>query len=178
MNGELFDTDAFEPTPAAAMARLAAVRPGEYARTRNHLEGAVTRLSPYITHGLLTLPGVLQAVLQRHPGLPVQHKLVYELGWREYFHHVWRHEGEGIFASLHTGPLPDENYARELPADLREARTGVPVVDSAVRELYACTTTRACGWRLTPSTCARCTGALALTGCSATCSTVTWPATI
>jgi deoxyribodipyrimidine photo-lyase len=137
MNGELFDSDPFEPTPAAAQARLAAVRPAEYARTRNHLEGAVTRLSPYITHGQLALPGVLQAVLQRHPGLPVQHKLVYELGWREYFHHVWQHLGDGIFESLHAGPLPDEAYSRHLPADLLEARTGVPVVDQAVRELVA-----------------------------------------
>jgi len=137
MSGQLFDTEPFEPTPAAARARLAAVRPGEYARTRNHLDGAVTRLSPYLTHGLLTLPEVLGAVLQHRPGLPVQNKLVYEFGWREYFHHVWQHEGDAIFESLHAGPLPEHAYARELPADLREARTGVPVVDQAVRMLYA-----------------------------------------
>jgi deoxyribodipyrimidine photo-lyase len=136
MTPGLFDSEPFEPTPAAARARLAAVRPGEYARTRNHLDGAVSRLSPYITHGLLTLPEVLDGVLQRHPGLPVQHKWVYELGWREYFHHVWHHEGDGILQSLHEGPLPGRAYARELPADLREARTGVPVADQAVRELY------------------------------------------
>jgi deoxyribodipyrimidine photo-lyase len=33
--------------------------------------------------------------------------------------------------------LPDSAYASELPIDVREARTGVPVVDTAVRELYA-----------------------------------------
>lgn len=136
MTGDLFGTPGFEPTPEAAAARLAAVRPGEYARTRNHLEGAVTRLSPYVAHGFLTLPEVLQGVLQRHR-LNVQHKFVYELGWREYFHHVWAHEGEGILDSLHEGPLPDAAYARELPRDLRERRTGVPAVDAAVRELYA-----------------------------------------
>jgi deoxyribodipyrimidine photo-lyase len=42
-----------EPTAQAAQARLAAVRPDAYAQTRNALDGAVTRLSPYITHGLL-----------------------------------------------------------------------------------------------------------------------------
>ena len=41
----------FAPTMAAAHAALAAVRPGEYARSRNALDGASTRLSPYITHG-------------------------------------------------------------------------------------------------------------------------------
>jgi deoxyribodipyrimidine photo-lyase len=33
--------------------------------------------------------------------------------------------------------LPEDAYAKTLPADIREGRTGVPVVDCAVRELYA-----------------------------------------
>ncbi|MCI1191715.1 deoxyribodipyrimidine photolyase [Calidifontimicrobium sp. SYSU G02091] len=128
--------DDFPPTLDAARARLAAIRPDAYARTRNRLDGAVTRLSPYLTHGFLTLRDVAAVLAERH-ALPVQHKLVYELGWRAYFRHAWRHLGDGIFASLHPGPLPDAAYARELPADVREARTGVPVVDEAVRTLYA-----------------------------------------
>jgi len=133
---DLFDSDDFEPTLAAARARVAAVRPGDYTRTRNNIDGAVTRLSPYITHGFMSLPAVLSAVRQRHP-INDEHKFVYELGWREFFHHVWRHEGEAIFASLHAGPLPDEVYAKQLPDDIRHGATGVPVIDQAVRELYA-----------------------------------------
>ena len=129
-------TAPFEPTLAAAHAALAAVRPADYARTRNALDGAVTELSPYITHGMLTLPEVLAAVTAREP-IELQHMFVFELGWREYFQHVWWHRGEGIFESIHPGPLPDDAYARELPADLVEARTGLPVIDQAVRSLYA-----------------------------------------
>ncbi|MFY8084350.1 MAG: FAD-binding domain-containing protein, partial [Rubrivivax sp.] len=129
-------TDALPPTRSAAWARARRVRPSAYARTRNHLEGAVTGLSPYITHGLLTLPEVLGAVLEREP-LDVQHKLVFELGWREYFRHAWGHLGQGILQSLHPGPCPQEAYAPELPADIRQACTGVPVIDQAVRTLYA-----------------------------------------
>ena len=126
----------FEPTLAAARARIAAVRPAAYARTRNALDGAVTQLSPYITHGFVSLTKVLSGVAAHH-ALDVQHKFVYELGWRAYFRHVWQHRGDGILRSLHEGLLPDEAYARELPADIREARTGVPVIDEAVRTLYA-----------------------------------------
>jgi deoxyribodipyrimidine photo-lyase len=124
------------PTLAAAQARIAAVRPGPYARTRNALDGAVTGLSPYITHGLVSLTDVLSGVATRH-ALDVQHKLLYELGWRAYFRHVWQRHGPGIFESLHTGPLPDSAYASELPADIRAGATGVPVIDQAVRTLYA-----------------------------------------
>ena len=126
----------FEPTLAAAHARIAAVLPGTYARTRNAIEGAVSGLSPYITHGFVTLPEVHDGVAARH-ALDPQHKFVFELGWREYFRHVWAHRGDGIFDSLHPGPLPDEAYARELPGDLRDASTGVRAIDEAVRSLYA-----------------------------------------
>jgi deoxyribodipyrimidine photo-lyase len=126
----------FEPTPAAAHARLASVRPAAYARTRNHLHGAVTRLSPYLTHGLLSLREVVTHLRQNH-GLGLEHKLVQELGWRAWWHHAWQHQGDAIFESLHPGPLPEAAYARELPTDVREACTGVPVIDQAVRTLHA-----------------------------------------
>ncbi|WP_291981526.1 FAD-binding domain-containing protein [Luteitalea sp.] len=128
--------DSFPPTLADADARIAAVHPVAYARTRNALDGAVSGLSPYITHGMVTLAHVLSGVAAQHT-LDVQHKFVSELGWREYFRHVWHHRGDGILHSLHEGPLPDAAYARELPADIRQACTGVPVVDEAVRVLNA-----------------------------------------
>ena len=127
---------AFAPTRSAALARIAAVRPTDYARSRNAIDGAVTQLSPYITHGFVTLPEVLAEVASRHR-LDVQHKFVFELGWREFFRHVWAHRGDAILQSLHAGVLPDEAYAREVPADIRQARTGVPAIDVAVRTLYA-----------------------------------------
>ena len=93
-------------------------------------------MSPYLTHGLITLTAVLEHLLVSHT-LPIQHKLVFELGWRAYFRHVWSHAGEGILTSFHAGACPDESYAQALPEDIRQARTGVPVVDQAVRTLYA-----------------------------------------
>jgi deoxyribodipyrimidine photo-lyase len=123
------------PTLDAARARLAAVRPASYARTRNALDGAVTGLSPYITHGLLSLTDVLAAVEARHP-MDIGHSFVRELGWRAFFRHVWGHRGDGILSPLHEGPMPDTAYAQDLPADIRQGTTGVPVVDRAVRTLY------------------------------------------
>ena len=125
----------FPPTREAALERLAAVRPADYARSRNSLDGAVTRLSPYITHGIVDLPEILATVAARHR-LDIQHKFVYELGWREYFRHVWNDHGDAIFTSLHPGPLPTAAYAQELPDDVRTARTGIPAIDMAVRTLY------------------------------------------
>jgi len=126
----------FPPTRDAALLRVYAIQPSSYARSRNSLDGAVTRLSPYLSHGFISLPQAYAAIAARHEIDP-QHKLVYEFGWREYWHHVWAHRGGGIFESLHQGLLPEDAYATELPGDIREARTGVRVIDRAVRELYA-----------------------------------------
>ena len=128
--------DTFAPTRQAALERLSAVRPGDYARSRNAIEGAVTGLSPYITHGLISLTEVLAGVTAKHP-LDVQHKFVFELGWREYFRHVWAFQGDNIFESLREGLLPQASYSAQLPADIRQAASGVPVIDMAVRTLYA-----------------------------------------
>ena len=125
----------FEPTLEAAHTRLAAVSPEAYARTRNALDGAVTRLSPYLTHGLLSLRDVFDGVHARHP-LDARHKFVFELGWRAYWRHVWEHLGDGIHQSIHIGLLPDDAYQPNMPADVLEARTGIPAIDLAVRELY------------------------------------------
>ena len=125
----------FLPTLEAVHARLDAVDPAAYARSRNHIDGAVTRLSPYLTHGLLTLPEAYRAIHARTP-LEPQGKLVFEFGWRAYHHQVWAHLGERIHRDLHPGLLDASAYAAELPEDVRQAATGIPAIDLAVRELY------------------------------------------
>ena len=126
----------FPPTREAALARIAAVQPAEYSRSRNALNGAVTQLSPYITHGFISLPEVLEGV-RLHHSVRTQDKFVFELGWREYFRHVWQHRGNGIFKSLHEGLLSDEAYTNRIPFDILHASTGVAAIDMAVKTLYA-----------------------------------------
>ena len=58
--------DDFPATAHAAWQRLRAIQPSAYARSRNHLEGAVTRLSPYITHGVLSLGQVARQLQDQH----------------------------------------------------------------------------------------------------------------
>ncbi len=128
----------FAPTRQAALERIAALSPSAYSRTRNALDGAVSGLSPYLTHGIVSLPGVASLVAQKHR-LGYEDKLVFEWGWREFFHHVWEHvaKPEDVFHNMREMRLWPGAYASELPSDIREGRTGVPCIDSAVRQLYA-----------------------------------------
>jgi deoxyribodipyrimidine photo-lyase len=123
----------FPATDAALAARLEAIDPEGYARSRNHLDGAVSQLSPYLTHGFISVPDVVTFLQERH-GLHTEHKFIFELAWREYFHHAWTRIGDGILSSLRHPP--GNGYRTEIPEDLLTASTGVKVIDSAVRTLY------------------------------------------
>ncbi|MFM8336315.1 MAG: deoxyribodipyrimidine photo-lyase, partial [Opitutaceae bacterium] len=70
---------------AAALEQLAAIDPVAYARSRNHVAGAVTGLSPWIRHGVLSLAEVRDAALTRVTRADDAEKLVSELGWRDYW---------------------------------------------------------------------------------------------
>ena len=128
----------FEPNRTAAIGRLQAINPAQYARSRNAIDGAVTGLSPYLTHGMLSLTEAAQNINTRWP-LGFDDKLVFEFGWREFFQHVWGHQKnpDAILQDMH-GTLPWHGvYADRLPLDICQGCTGVPAIDNAVRILYS-----------------------------------------
>ncbi len=120
---------------ADAEHRVKLINPRAYASTRNFLNGAVTRLSPYLTHGFISLADIAPAIEAKYSAEECE-KLLMEFGWREFFQHVWRHLGDGVLSDVRPG-LDGVRYEPTLPDDIVEARTGIPVIDEAVRELYA-----------------------------------------
>jgi deoxyribodipyrimidine photo-lyase len=134
--GDILSTliDLFPPTFADAEHRITLIKPRAYASTRNFLNGAVTRLSPYITHGFVSLADIAPLIEAKYPVEECE-KLLMEFGWREFFQHVWRHLGDGVLRDVKPG-LYGINYSPDFPADIAEARTGIPAIDCAVRELY------------------------------------------
>ncbi len=105
----------------------------EYETSRNFLNGAVTYLSPYITHGYESMPNLVFQFKKQ--GLTPQHKLYAEFGWREYYYHVWSHLGNGIFQDIRPA-LPEVNYQSFLPKDILQAKTGLAPIDLAITTLY------------------------------------------
>ena len=121
----------------AAEQTLGRIDPRRYTKSRNHLRGAVTGLSPYIRHGVLSLAEVRDAVFQRIRSRDEGSKLINELGWRDFWQRMWRDLGDGIHDSqeeLKTGHDP-ASYTRELPEDIRHGRTGLACMDGFQSEL-------------------------------------------
>ena len=90
----------------AAEATLQAIKPASYAKTRNNLDGAVTGLSSYIRHGVLSLAEVRDAALAKANTKAEAEKLVAELGWRDYFQRLYNEIGGDRSRDPPGGPLP------------------------------------------------------------------------
>ncbi|MDW8272666.1 MAG: FAD-binding domain-containing protein [Chitinophagales bacterium] len=105
-----------------------------YAFSRNYLNGTVSRLSPYISRGLISLPFVLKKILSRYT-VAEAYKFIFELAWREYFYRVWEQHGDKIFSDLKH---PQQNVRHyKIPKNVLEARTGIHVIDQAISNLYS-----------------------------------------
>ena len=108
--------------------RLSSYNPTMYGKTRNHLQGQVSHLSPYITHGVLTLPMVEDSIRQRH-GPKKMKKFVFELAWREYFYNIWESRLDDIFSDFRS---IDEPTTEWISQSLLEGQTGLQAIDEQI----------------------------------------------
>ncbi|MEA5581083.1 FAD-binding domain-containing protein [Nodularia harveyana UHCC-0300] len=121
----------------AAEKLLKEVDPVAYEKTRNSLTGAVTRLSPYIRHGVLSLREVRDDVLEKVQDPNDASKLINELGWRDYWQRLYLKLGDRIWEDQEeykTGYTPTD-YADKLPANITAGTTGMVCIDSFSQEL-------------------------------------------
>ncbi|WP_414526987.1 FAD-binding domain-containing protein [Nodularia chucula] len=121
----------------AAEKALQKVNPVAYAKTRNSLTGAVTRLSPYIRYGVLSLREIKDYVLEKVQDPNDASKLINELGWRDYWQRLYVKLGDRIWEDQEeykTGYTP-KDYADKLPADITAGTTGMVCIDNFSHEL-------------------------------------------
>jgi deoxyribodipyrimidine photo-lyase len=119
----------------AALEQLAVLDPADYGRTRNHVDGAVSRLSPWIRHGVLSLAEVRDAAVAR-AGAAAE-KFVSELGWRDYWRQVHAALGDRIAEALEPpAATPRAAACEQMPADVLQGATGMACIDAFVRRLH------------------------------------------
>ena len=121
----------------AARELLQKLDPRQYAITRNFLDGHVTKLSPYIRHGVLSLDLVRRHALKQVPAHMQAVKFVSELAWRDYWQRLYFQLGDGIWEDREpykTG-LKAADYSTELPTDVTTSATGLACMDSFSLEL-------------------------------------------
>ncbi|AEG32054.1 FAD-binding domain-containing protein [Thiomicrospira cyclica] len=109
----------------------------DYGQTRNHLDGAVSGLSPYLRHGVLT-PHQLQQACLAKLSLDESQKFLQQLSWRDYYHHIAQQYPEWLWQdveSYKTG-FSVVDYAEDLPADVLAAQTPEAFINQLIEQLY------------------------------------------
>lgn len=124
----MFETDYRE-----IIERLDRIDPIRYGQTRNYLSGAVTRLSPYISRGVISTRQVAQHML-RKGFQPYQiESFLKELAWRDYFQQVWIDRKDSILSDLkQTQP---RLMHHEMPSKILSANTGIHALDDGIQSL-------------------------------------------
>ncbi|MEO7802665.1 MAG: FAD-binding domain-containing protein [Ginsengibacter sp.] len=115
--------------------RLKAIKPDQYGKTRNFVDGAVSQLSPYISRGVISTRQVLNLVLQTEDIKSYSvYKFIQELAWRDFFQLVYRALGDNIFKDI-TYKQPHAKY-KQIPAAVYNATTGIQALDELINTFY------------------------------------------
>lgn len=97
----------------------------------------MTRLSPYLRYGVLSLAEVRDYVLEKVKHPDEASKLINELGWRDYWQRLYAKLRNGIWEDQEeykTG-YTAKDYAPDLPKDIATGSTGRVCIDSFSHEL-------------------------------------------
>ena len=129
------------PGEAGAGERLAQFLDGplhDYAGSRDRPDlDRTSRLSPHLHFGEISVRQVLHALRSRAPGTGAE-AFVRQLGWREFARHLLYHFPQTTSQDLDPR-FAQFRWADPAPAVLeawRRGRTGVPLVDAGMRQLW------------------------------------------
>jgi deoxyribodipyrimidine photo-lyase len=136
----------WQPGEKGALAQLEtfldeAVRDYQSERDRPDRSGT-SRLSPYLAWGAISPRQIIAAIHARAAGdaglVDKAAAYIRELGWREFSHHLLYHfpdtPGQNMNAAFDAFPWaePDRKQLRAW----QHGRTGIPIVDAGMRELW------------------------------------------
>ncbi len=103
------------------------INPVSYCKNRNYVNGNVTKLSPYISRGVISTKQVLKASLGKVNNFKSIEKFIQELVWRDYWQMYWKIKGIDEF---------ETNQNQNISTAILNAQTGIEAIDIAIVELY------------------------------------------
>lgn len=115
--------------------RIEKIDPVNYAKNRNFIDGSVTKLSPYISRGVISTKYVFKKILEQNIPFYKIEKFVQELCWRDYWQLVWKERKEAINFDLRKNQENVKNHS--FSKSLYEADCGIEAIDNSINELYS-----------------------------------------
>ena len=121
--------------------KMQKIDPVNYGKTRNFADGKITKLSPYIHHGAVSLNEVrncaLTRCLEKYPEAKNIEKFIQELAWRDFWQRIAKRHPEWIWSDVEeykTGH-GTQDYSPIMPEDILNAKTGSSFIDACINDL-------------------------------------------
>ena len=108
--------------------KLDTINPIRYAKDRNFINGSVTKLSPYISRGIISTKSVFDFLLEKGYSLKSMQKFVQELVWREFWQMTW--VDKNINEDLRTKQKDYKNIG--IPKKVNDFNTGINAIDNSI----------------------------------------------
>lgn len=124
----------FPTSSTAIQARLSAIDPIAYCRSRNFIDGAVTRLSPYLSRGFLSTSQIFESVRKMDIPFVEIEQFYKELAWRDYFQRVLQHKPQLYRQEIRFAQTDIRNT--QIPRAVVDATTSIAAIDQGIRDLY------------------------------------------
>lgn len=116
---------------AEILQKLDNIDPYSYGATRNYIDGAVTKLSPYISRGVISVKTIFDTLIRNGINPNEATKFVQQLAWREYFQHVWQEKD----VDFNLKSTQENVLDFEISESIVCAQTGIIAIDSAIVDL-------------------------------------------
>ncbi len=124
----------FSPVYQDILNAIDAVDPVAYGSDRNFLDGSVSRLSPYISRGVISTKMVMERIQERDLPREKIEKFIQELAWRDYWQQLWIAHGEAINEDLKKPQQPVNHYG--IPEAIAAHRTSIKAIDDCIEAFY------------------------------------------
>jgi deoxyribodipyrimidine photo-lyase len=105
-----------------------------YSKNRNFIDGSVTKLSPYISRGVISTKDVFEKILQKNIPFYKMEKFIQELCWRDYWQLIWKEKNNRIDKDLKR--LQERVFNKSIPKNIYENNCGINAIDESIKELY------------------------------------------
>lgn len=107
--------------------------PIKYSYSRNYVDGGVSRLSPYISRGVISTKTIFDKILNRGYEIQKVQKFLLELTWRDYWQKKWLSTGN-INIDLKNKQCPIQSY--KMPLSVLNYSTSITAIDQSIKQLY------------------------------------------
>lgn len=125
---------AFTVDYASILKQIDEINPIEYCQTRNYLDGAVSKLAPYISRGVISTRQVYDSVLRKGYDPKAIEGFLKQLVWRDYFQNTLI-EKSNLF-EIEIKQKQENVLDYGLSNCIINAETGIDAIDESIQKLY------------------------------------------